>query len=96
VVQVLLNQGTIYASLLRLQQRRWISASWGLSDNNRRAKYYAITKAGKRQVKADRSKWERLSAVMGRVVAASARKPPSVRARPTQSAAIVNPVAARR
>src|SRR5579863_3661687 len=49
--QVLLNQGTIYASLVRLQQRGWISAAWGVSDNNRKAKYYAITKAGKRQMK---------------------------------------------
>jgi len=69
--QVLLNQGTIYASLLRLQQRGWISAEWGVSENNRRAKYYAITKAGKRQVRTERSNWERLAAVMGRVLAAS-------------------------
>ena len=47
-----LNQGTIYASLLRLQQRRWISASWGTSDNNRKAKFYAITKAGRKQLAA--------------------------------------------
>ena len=47
-----LNQGTIYASLLRLQQRRWISASWGTSDNNRKAKYYAITRAGRKQLAA--------------------------------------------
>ena len=45
-----LNQGTIYASLLRLQQRRWILASWGTSDNNRKAKFYTITKAGRKQV----------------------------------------------
>jgi transcriptional regulator len=69
--QVLLNQGTIYASLVRLQQRGWISAAWGVSDNNRKAKYYAITKAGKRQVKAERSNWHRLAAVIGRVLAAS-------------------------
>lgn len=69
--QVLLNQGTIYASLVRLQQRGWISAAWGVSDNNRKAKYYAITKAGKRQVKAERSNWQRLAAVIGRVLAAS-------------------------
>jgi PadR family transcriptional regulator, regulatory protein PadR len=69
--QVLLNQGTIYASLLRLQQRGWISAEWGISENNRKAKYYAITKTGKRQVRAERSNWERLAAVMGRVLAAS-------------------------
>jgi transcriptional regulator len=70
--QVLLNQGTIYASLVRLQQREWISAAWGLSENNRKAKYYAITKAGRRQVKAERQEWERLSAVMTRVLTAGA------------------------
>lgn len=68
---VLLNQGTIYASLVRLQQRGWISAKWGVSDNNRKAKYYSITKAGKRQVKEERSNWERLTAVVGRVLAGS-------------------------
>lgn len=73
--QVLLNQGTIYASLVRLQQRGWISAAWGASENNRKAKYYAITKAGKRQVKAERANWERLAAVIGRVLAASGRNP---------------------
>ena len=70
--QVLLNQGTIYASLVRLQQRGWICAAWGVSDNNRKAKYYSITKAGKCQVKAERSNWQRLAAVIGRVLAASA------------------------
>lgn len=69
--EVLLNQGTIYASLVRLQQRGWISAAWGLSDNNRKAKYYSITKAGRRQVKEERSQWRRLAAVIGRVLAAS-------------------------
>jgi transcriptional regulator len=69
--EVLLNQGTIYASLVRLQQRGWISAEWGTSDNNRKAKFYAITKAGKRQMREDRSHWERLAAVMGRVLAIS-------------------------
>lgn len=71
--EVLLNQGTIYASLVRLQQRGWIAAEWGISDSNRRAKFYAITKAGKRQLKDDRSEWERLAAVMGRVLAVSAK-----------------------
>jgi transcriptional regulator len=69
--EVLLNQGTIYASLVRLQQRGWIAAEWGVSHNNRRAKYYSITRAGRRQMKQDRAQWERLSAVMGRVLAAS-------------------------
>ena len=71
--EVLLNQGTIYASLVRLQQRGWISAEWGVSDNNRKAKFYTITKAGKRQVQAERSHWTRLAAVMGRVLAAPAK-----------------------
>jgi PadR family transcriptional regulator len=67
--EVLLNQGTIYASLVRLQQRGWIEASWGTSENNRRAKFYAITKAGEMQLAADARYWERLSGVMGRVLA---------------------------
>jgi transcriptional regulator len=69
--QVLLNQGTIYASLVRLQQRGWISATWGISENNRKAKFYSITQGGKRQVRTERSNWERLAAVMGRVLAAT-------------------------
>ena len=68
---VLLNQGTIYASLVRLQQRGWIDAEWGVSDSNRKAKFYAITKAGKRQMKEDRVQWERLASAMGRVLAVS-------------------------
>ena len=71
--EVLLNQGTIYASLVRLQQRGWIVAEWGVSANNRRAKFYSITKAGKRQMNADRTHWERLASVMGRVLAASSK-----------------------
>src|SRR5262245_60064932 len=63
---VLLNQGTIYASLVRLQQRGWIAASWGVSENNRKAKFYAITRRGRRQVKAERDNWHRLSAMIGR------------------------------
>ena len=68
---VLLNQGTIYASLVRLQQRGWIAAEWGVSDTNRKAKFYSITKSGRRQMKEDRSQWERLSSAMGRVLAVS-------------------------
>ena len=63
-----LNQGTIYASLLRLQQRRWISASWGVSDNNRKAKFYAITKAGRKQLAAQTENWERISTVIMRML----------------------------
>jgi transcriptional regulator len=67
--EILLNQGTIYASLVRLQQRGWISAEWGTSDNNRKAKYYAITKAGRKQWAKDTAYWNRLSSVIGRVLA---------------------------
>ena len=69
--QVLLNQGTIYASLVRLQQRGWIDAEWGVSDNNRKAKFYSITRTGRKQLAADAAHWQRLSNVMGRVMAMS-------------------------
>ena len=69
--EVLLNQGTIYASLVRLQQRRWIAAEWGTSETNRRAKYYSITRAGRKQLAEETSNWERIAAVMGRVLAPS-------------------------
>jgi PadR family transcriptional regulator, regulatory protein PadR len=67
--EILLNQGTIYASLVRLQQRGWISAEWGTSDNNRRAKYYTITPQGRKQLSEDMAYWRRLSSVMNRVLA---------------------------
>lgn len=66
---ILLNQGTIYASLVRLQQRGWISAEWGTSDNNRKAKFYSITRSGRKQLSSDVSYWQRLTSVMGRVLA---------------------------
>ena len=69
--EILLNQGTIYASLVRLQQRGWIAAEWGTSDNNRRAKYYSITRAGRKQLASETSYWQRLTAVVGRVLAPS-------------------------
>jgi transcriptional regulator len=69
--EVLLNQGTIYASLVRLQQRAWIVAEWGTSDHNRRAKYYSLTRAGRKQLAAETSYWQRLTAVVGRVLAPS-------------------------
>jgi PadR family transcriptional regulator PadR len=67
--EVLLNQGTIYASLIRLQQRGWIDAEWGTSDNNRRAKFYSITRAGRKQLATDTRYWRRLSTVMTRILA---------------------------
>jgi transcriptional regulator len=66
--EILLNQGTIYASLVRLQQRGWISAKWGASDNNRKAKFYSITRAGAKQLANDVAYWQRLSRVMARVL----------------------------
>jgi transcriptional regulator len=70
--QILLNQGTIYASLVRLQQRGWITAEWGTSDNNRKAKFYAITRRGEKRLAADTAYWERLAAAVGRVLGAPA------------------------
>src|SRR6202042_1274353 len=67
--QVLLNQGTIYASLVRLQQRGWIASEWGTSDNQRKAKYYSITRSGRKQLAEDAAHWQRLTRVMGRVLA---------------------------
>ena len=67
--QVLLNQGTIYASLVRLQQRGWISAKWGVSDNNRKARFYSITARGRKQLAEDTAYWQKLSELMGRMLA---------------------------
>jgi PadR family transcriptional regulator len=69
-----LNQGTIYASLLRLQQRRWISASWGTSENKRKAKFYEITKAGRKQLAAEADNWQRIAGVIGRLLRLSEGK----------------------
>lgn len=70
--EVLLNQGTIYASLVRLEQRGWISSEWGVSGNNRKAKFYAITRAGKKQLAEDAHYWQRLTGVMDRMFAMDA------------------------
>jgi PadR family transcriptional regulator, regulatory protein PadR len=67
--RVLLNQGTIYASLVRLEQRGWIGSNWGTSDNNRRARFYSITASGRRQLARDAHHWQRLTDVMERVMA---------------------------
>lgn len=66
--EVLLNQGTIYASLVRLEQRGWIASSWGVSSNNRKARFYSITKSGRRRLAEDARYWERLTGVMNRVM----------------------------
>ena len=62
------NQGTIYLCLTRLVQKRWIAAGWGLSENNRRARFYSLTKAGKRQLAAEAQDWRRVAGVMGRLL----------------------------
>jgi PadR family transcriptional regulator PadR len=59
-----LNQGTIYPALLHLEQKGWISSKWGVSENNRRAKYYSITRAGKKQLAAEEDSWRRVSEIM--------------------------------
>jgi transcriptional regulator len=63
-----LNEGTVYTSLLRLQQQGWIAAEWGTSDNNRKAKFYSITKRGRKQLEIETENWERISGVIGRVL----------------------------
>ena len=62
--QVMLNQGTIYAALVRLQQQGWIDAQWGVSDNNRRAKFYEITPSGRKNLAAESEAWWRLAGVI--------------------------------
>jgi len=66
VLQV--NQGALYPALHRLEQQGWIQAEWGESENNRRAKYYALTKAGKKYLQHEEANWERLSTAIGLVL----------------------------
>src|SRR5580698_8257559 len=63
-----LNQGTIYPALLRLEQKGWITSHWGMSDNNRRARFYEITRAGKKQLAAETESWERTVAIMAKML----------------------------
>jgi transcriptional regulator len=63
-----LNEGTVYTSLLRLQQRGWIAAKWGVSENNRRARFYSITRSGLKQLAVEAENWERISGVIARVL----------------------------
>ena len=65
---LIVNQGTIYLCLVRLVQKRWIAARWGTSDNNRKARFYAITRAGRAQLKAETENWTRISGVIGRIL----------------------------
>lgn len=63
-----LNQGTLYPALLRLEQKGWIKSKWGESENKRRARFYSLTKAGKKQLREERANWERFAGVMQRVL----------------------------
>ncbi len=63
-----MNQGTLYPALLRLEQSGWVSSKWGVSDNNRRAKYYSITKSGMKQLAAETENWERVAGIIARLL----------------------------
>ena len=63
-----MNQGTLYPALLRLEQKGWITSKWGASENNRRAKFYSLTKAGRKQLATETESWERISAVIARLL----------------------------
>lgn len=67
-----LNQGTLYPALLRLEQRGWITSKWGTSDNNRRARFYSLTRAGRKQLLREADDWQRIAAVMARLLGGAA------------------------
>ena len=69
-----LNEGTVYTSLLRLQQQGWISSKWGASENNRKAKFYSISKAGRKQLAEETENWQRISGVIGRILQVASTK----------------------
>lgn len=69
-----LNEGTVYTSLLRLQQQGWIDSDWGTSENNRKARFYSITKAGMKQLARETENWNRISGVIGRVLSLEGQK----------------------
>jgi PadR family transcriptional regulator PadR len=68
------NQGTIYLCLIRLLQKGWITGEWGASENNRKAKFYSISRAGRKQLVAEAENWERVSGVIGRLLQLAPRK----------------------
>lgn len=69
-----LNEGTVYTSLLRLQQQGWIDSDWGTSESNRKAKFYSITKSGRKQLARETENWNRISGVIGRVLSLEGQK----------------------
>ncbi len=68
---LIMNQGTIYPALLRLQQRKWIKAEWGISETGRRAKFYSLSRLGRKQIEMETENWERIAATMARFLAPS-------------------------
>ncbi|HTV01157.1 MAG TPA: PadR family transcriptional regulator [Luteitalea sp.] len=68
-----INPGTVYLCLVRLQQQKFIAARWGISENNRRAKFYSVTAAGRRRLVAETAQWDRVASVMGRILQQRAR-----------------------
>ena len=68
---LIMNQGTIYPALLRLQQRKWIKAEWGISETSRRAKFYSLSRLGRKQIEMETENWERIAATMARFLAPS-------------------------
>ena len=68
-----LNEGTVYTSLLRLQQKGWIASEWGVSENNRRARFYSITKRGLKQLAVETENWERIATIISRLLALEAK-----------------------
>src|SRR5580693_1158056 len=66
-----INQGTLYPALLRLEQRGWISSKWGTSENNRKANFYSLTRIGRRQLQEEAQEWDRMSAMINRVLKTS-------------------------
>ena len=69
-----LNEGTVYTSLLRLEQQGWIDSDWGTSENNRKARFYSITKSGMKQLARETENWNRISGVIGRVLSLEGQK----------------------
>lgn len=67
-----LNQGTLYPALLRLEQQGWVRSDWGVSENNRRARYYSLTRTGRKQLTEERANWERVSGAIARLLEAEA------------------------
>jgi len=67
-----LNQGTLYPALLRMEQRDWITSKWGVSDNNRKAKFYSLTRKGRAQLQDETSDWNQMAAVINRILKANA------------------------